>query len=112
FSTQARLKRGDSRVRLALHTVLRAAILFLLGIVVNGFPFFHLDHLRIYGVLQRIAICYLVVSLFYLWDRRVWTKVALFACLLIGYWILVRWVPVPGAGVPGRDISLLDRDQN
>jgi predicted acyltransferase len=62
--------------------------------------------------LQRIAICYLIVGLFYLWDRRVWTKVAVLAVALVGYWILVRWVPVPGAGVPGRDVAFLDKDQN
>jgi len=112
FSIRARLNRGDSRAKLAWHSLRRAAVLFVLGVVVNGFPSFHLDHLRFYGVLQRIAICYLVVSLFYLWDRRVWTKVALLVCLLIGYWILVCWVPVPGAGVPGRDIPLLDKNQN
>jgi predicted acyltransferase len=112
FSIQARLNRGDSRANLAWHTLWRAAALFFLGIVVNGFPNYHLDHLRFYGVLQRIAVCYLIVSLFYLWDRRVWTKIALLVCLLFGYWILVRWVPVPGAGVPGRDIPLLDKDQN
>ncbi len=112
FSIRARLNRGDSRAKLARHALLRAAILFLLGIVVNGFPYYHLDHLRFYGVLQRIAVCYLAVSLFYLWDRRVWTKAALLVCVLIGYWILVRWVPVPGAGVPGRDIPLLDKNQN
>jgi predicted acyltransferase len=112
FSTQARLNRGDSRAKLAWHSLWRASVLFLLGIVVNGFPYFQLDHLRFYGVLQRIAACYLIVSLFYLWDRRVWTKAALLVCLLIGYWILVRWVPVPGAGVPRRDIPLLDKNQN
>ncbi len=112
FSTDARLKRGGSRAMLAWHTVRRAVILFLLGIVVNGFPYFHLDHLRFYGVLQRIAICYLIVSLFYLWDRRVWTKIGLLVCVLLGYWILVRWVPVPGAGMPGRDVPFLDKDQN
>ena len=112
FSIQARLNRGDSRAKIAWRSLRRAAVLFLLGIVVNGFPYFHLDHLRFYGVLQRIAICYLVVSLFYLWDRRVWTKAALLVCVLLGYWILVRWVPVPGAGVPGRDIPLLDKNQN
>ncbi len=112
FSTEARLKRGDSRAKLAWHTLRRAVILFLLGIVVNGFPYFHLHHLRIYGVLQRIAICYLVVSLFYLWDRRVWTKAAVLAAVLIGYWILVRWVPVPEAGIPSRDIPFLDMNQN
>jgi predicted acyltransferase len=112
FSIQSRLSRGDSRGKIAWRSLRRAAVLFSLGIVVNGFPYFHLDHLRFYGVLQRIAVCYLVVSLFYLWDRRVWTKAALLVCLLIGYWILVCWVPVPGAGMPGRDIPLLDKNQN
>ena len=112
FSTEARLRRGDSRTKLAWHAVRRAAILFALGVFTNGFPHFHLEHLRIYGVLQRIAVCYLVVALLYLWDRRVWTKVALLVCLLVGYWVLVRWVPVPGAGVPGRDVPFLDKNQN
>jgi predicted acyltransferase len=112
FSTEARLRRGDSRTKLAGHAVLRAVILFALGVFSNGFPHFHLQHLRIYGVLQRIAVCYLVVALLYLWDRRVWTKVVLLVCLLVGYWALVRWVPVPGAGVPGRDVPFLDKDQN
>ena len=112
FSCQARLARGATRAQLAWHTAQRAAILFLLGIVVNGFPSFDLEHLRIYGVLQRIAICYLIVGLFYLWDRRVWTKVLVLVVALGGYWGLVRFVPVPGAGVPGRDIPFLDKDQN
>ena len=103
FAFESRLARGATRAQLAWHTLRRAAILFLLGIVVNGFPFFELDHLRIYGVLQRIAVCYLVVGLFYLWDQRVWTKVAALVVALVGYWILLRRVPVPGAGIPGRD---------
>jgi predicted acyltransferase len=112
FSTEARLRRGDSRAKLAGHAVLRAVILFVIGVLANGFPHFHLQHWRIYGVLQRIAICYLIVALLYLWDRRAWTKVLLLVCLLAGYWALVRWVPVPGAGMPGRDVPFLDRNQN
>ena len=77
FSIEARLKRGDSRAKLAWHSLRRAAVLYMLGVLVNGFPHYHLAHLRFYGVLQRIAVCYLIVSLLYLWDRRVWTKVAL-----------------------------------
>ena len=46
FSTEARLRRGDSRAKLAWHTARRAGILFAFGVVVNGFPQFHLDHLR------------------------------------------------------------------
>jgi predicted acyltransferase len=112
FAFDARMARGVTRAAVAWHTVRRAGILFLLGIVVNGFPFFKLDHLRIYGVLQRIALCYLAVGLFYVWDKRVWTKMAAIGALLVGYWILLRWVPVPGAGMPGRGIPFLDPDQN
>jgi hypothetical protein len=31
---------------------------------------------------------------------------------LVGYWILMRWVPVPGFGLPGRDIPLFDPTRN
>jgi len=112
FAFDARLARGATRTELTWHTLKRAAILFMLGIVLNGFPFFVLAHLRIYGVLQRIAFCYLLVGLFYLWDRRVWTKLAVLAALMLSYWALLRWVPVTGAGLPGRDIAFLDPDQN
>ena len=98
--------------RLARHTIIRAVVLILFGIIVNSFPFFHLDHMRFYGVLQRIAVCYLVVGLFYLWDQRASTKwIALAACL-VGYWVLVRWVPIPGVGMPGRDVPFMDMTQN
>ena len=112
FSFDSRLSRGVSKSSLVIHTFRRFVILFLLGLVVNGFPYFHLSTLRIYGVLQRIAICFLLASLLYLWDRGVASKIALVVAALAGYWILMRWVPVPGYGLPGRDIPLLDKDAN
>ena len=112
FAFEGRLARGASRVSLAWRTARRAAVLFALGVVVNGFPEFELDHLRIYGVLQRIAICYLLAGILYLCDRRVWTIVTIVGLALAGYWALVRWVPVPGAGLPGQDVPFLDKNQN
>jgi predicted acyltransferase len=112
FAFHARMRRGATRGQLAWHTVKRAVILFLLGMIVNGFPFFEMAHMRVYGVLQRIAVCYLVVGLLYVWDQRVWTKVAGVVVALVGYWILLRWVPVPGAGMPGRDIPFMDIRMN
>ena len=112
FAFDARLARGATRAKLAWHTVQRAAVLILLGIVVNSFPFFQLPHMRFYGVLQRIAICYLVVGLFYLWDNRAWTKVVALVVALVGYWVVVRWVPIPGVGMPGRDVPFMDMTQN
>jgi predicted acyltransferase len=112
LATEARLAKGATRTALAWRTVKRACLLLLFGFVVNNFPYFEWDEMRFYGVLQRIAICYLLVSLFYLFDKRVWTKVLLLAVVLLGYWALVQWVPVPGAGVPGRDVPFLDKDLN
>ncbi len=112
FAFEARLAKGARKAQLATHTVIRAVVLICLGIIVNSFPFFHLDHMRFYGVLQRIGICYLVVGLFYLYDQRAWTKVAALVAALVGYWVLVRWVPVPGWGTPGQDLKFMDVDRN
>jgi predicted acyltransferase len=122
FSTESRLARGVTRASLFAHTVRRAVIIFLLGLVVNSAPFFRLSTMRYYGVLPRIALCYLVVATLYIWIRRpagsaagqptVWDKVGLLVACLVGYWILMRFVSVPGFGMPGRDVPLLDHDGN
>ena len=112
FAFDARLAKGASRTQLAKHTAIRAVVLILFGIVVNNFPFFYPAHMRFYGVLQRIAVCYLVVGLFYLWDQRASTKWLALAASLAGYWILVRWMPIPGVGMPGRDVPFMDVTQN
>jgi predicted acyltransferase len=112
FAFDARRAKGTPPMQLAKHTVIRAIVLILFGIFVNSFPFFHLDHMRFYGVLQRIGVCYLVVGLFYLWDQRASTKWIALAFCLVGYWVLVRWVPIPGVGMPGRDVPFMDMTQN
>ncbi len=112
FAFESRLGRGTSRRSLFSHTVRRTIFLFLLGLVVNGFPYFPWHTLRIYGVLQRIAICYLLASALYLWDRKAASKIAIIAVALLGYWVLLRWVPVPGFGLPGRNIPLFDPHAN
>lgn len=94
------------------HILRRFVFLVLLGLVVNGFPYFHLETLRIYGVLQRIAVCYLLAALLQLLTDRIAPRLALLAVALAGYWILLRWVPVPGHGVPGKDFPLLDPNIN
>jgi predicted acyltransferase len=90
----------------------RSVILFLLGLVVNGFPLFHLSTLRIYGVLQRTAICFLLASLIYLWNSKAWVSVTITVAALLSYWFLMRWVPIPGLGVPTHDVALLDPNSN
>lgn len=77
----------------------RTAMIFLLGIFLNAFPN-HLDFstLRIFGVLQRIAVCYFFGALFFLTTRA---RTQFFICmgLLISYWLIMTLIPVPGYGV-------------
>ena len=74
-------------------------------------------HLRLYGVLTRIALCYLVVGLICLVTLRARVLLAIAAGLLAGYWVLLRFVPVPlmtvpGFGVPTHAIPILDPERN
>lgn len=108
YSTEARRAHGDGRGTLLGHAVSRSVVLFLFGIVVNNFPLFHLDTMRVYGVLQRIALCYLVLATAYVYGLRWRGALTLAAGALVGYWLLLRFVPVPGFGLPVRDVPLLD----
>jgi predicted acyltransferase len=112
FSFSSRMKRGASRRDLLLHVLWRGAALFAIGLFLNGFPnHYQLASWRIYGVLQRIAICYVISSILVLWSERRGWIVAVIGCLA-GYWVLMRFVPVPGFGVPTHDMPLLDPDRN
>lgn len=112
LSTEARLAQGATKQSLFLHTVRRTVIIFLLGLLVNSFPHFNLHTLRIYGVLPRIAICYFIVATLYLISPGWRSKLVLAVAAVVGYFVLMRWVPVPGLGMPGRDIPFLDPDRN
>src|SRR5271156_155757 len=112
LSLQSRIARGDSKKTLALHILRRSAIIFALDVFFNDFPHFHSSHLRIYGVLTRIALCYLCAGLICLVTQRADRLLAICSILLLGYWALMRFVPVPGFGVPTHDIPLLDPDRN
>lgn len=111
LSFRSRLKRGDSKGSLVLHTLKRSAILFALGLFISSYPHFHLATFRIPGVLQRIAVVYFIAALLTLYVNT-YGRIVIAACLLAGYWLLMRFVPVPGYGVPGVDVPLLHPDWN
>jgi predicted acyltransferase len=113
FSFAARLHRGESRPRIMRHVFIRTLLLIVIGLLVNVSPIIGLDvHTwRIYGVTQRIALCYFAAAILVLWTNRRTQAIALGACL-IGYWALLRFVPVPGLGVPGHNIPFMDPERN
>lgn len=111
FSFRSRLARGESRQAILAHTAARSAILFVIGLALNGLVAVELGRWRIPGVLQRIAIVYCAAALITLFSTTR-GQVAWLVALLAGYWILMRYVPVPGYGVPGSNVPLLHPDGN
>ena len=113
FSFAKRREKGDSRRQILLHVFVRSLLLIAIGLFVNASPFIGVDYhaLRFEGVTQRIALCYFAAAILELWSDRRGQVIAVAACLF-GYWALLRFVPVPGLGVPGRDIPFMDPNQN
>ncbi|HMQ46937.1 MAG TPA: DUF5009 domain-containing protein [Saprospiraceae bacterium] len=81
--------------RLALYGLIALA----LGMAAIGFSYYDFSHLRIPGVLQRIALVYCACAFIFLntnWKGQIYWGIG----LLLGYWVLMRFVPVPGGLAP------------
>jgi predicted acyltransferase len=113
YSFAARLEHGEAKKKIFLHAIKRSLILIAIGLLVNASPIYGLDvHTwRLEGVTQRIGLCYFFAAILELWTGRRGQLIALLGCL-VGYWALLRFAPVPGAGIPGRDIPFMDQVQN
>jgi predicted acyltransferase len=113
YSFAARLQRGESRKQILFHAFMRSLILIAIGLFVNASPIVELDlHTwRFEGVTQRIALCYFAAAILVLWSNRRGVWIAIFTCL-VGYWALLRFVPVPGLGLPGHNVPFMDPDRN
>jgi len=97
----------------------RGLMIVLVGLLLNAFPFFwwgkiagnpdptfwqrvvyRAQHLRFAGVLQRIGIAYMFSALLTL-RTTLRQQIAIIAALLIGYWLAMTLIPVPGTGTIG-----------
>ena len=93
------LKKGVSNSFLHKKILSRTVKIFLLGLFLWLWPKFNFDGIRYAGVLQRIALVYMVISLMFLhlnWKN--WAKVSVL--ILVAYYIIMAFVPVPGIGAP------------
>lgn len=77
--------------------ITRGLLLYGIGIIYYGGIDQGIDQIRLVGVLQRIAICYLVAGLLFCTFGVRGLAVAC-ASLLVGYWALMTFMPVPGVG--------------
>ena len=76
----------------------RSLLLFALGLVYYGAVSESWPDIRLLGVLNRIALCYLFTSLLFL-NLRLPGLIVAFVAILAGYWALMTFVPVSGIGV-------------
>jgi predicted acyltransferase len=90
-----RVESGRTTRDLYLKIIKRTLIIFAIGLFLNGFPYFGLAEYRIPGVLQRIAVCYFFASIIFL-NAKVRTQLVITIALLLGYWLLLKFVPAPG----------------
>jgi predicted acyltransferase len=65
--------------------------------MILAFVFEDFKEVRIPGVLQRIAIVYMIVSILYATTNTT-TQIIIGLVCLLGYWALMALVPVPGVG--------------
>jgi predicted acyltransferase len=121
LSREARRERGASERELIVQTIRRGAIIILLGLLMSGFPYaafrtplwpgaifdsatpqLDIAHWRFTGVLNRIGVCYIAAALL---TRRtsVRAQVLTIAALLVGYWLALTLISVPGQGAPVLD---------
>jgi len=129
LSLSARRARGDDDRALVKQILRRGIIIYLLGFAMAMFPFYQwgviqslpnatpwdrvlyrIEHVRILGVLPRIAIVYICAALLTL-KTNLRQQIIIIASLLFGYWFAMTLIPVPGENAIGA-LLLNTHDRN
>ena len=129
LSMSARRARGDDDSALVKQILRRGIIIYLLGFAMAMFPFYQwgtiaslpnatawdrivyrIEHVRLLGVLPRIAIVYIFAGLLTL-KTTLKQQIVIIATLLLGYWFAMTLIPVPGEGTIGAQL-LHTHDRN
>jgi predicted acyltransferase len=129
LSLSARRARGDDDSAVVKQILRRGIIIYLLGFAMAMFPFYQwgtiasipnatpwdrilyrIEHVRILGVLPRIAIVYMCAGLLTL-KMTLKQQIVIIATLLFGYWFAMTLIPVPGEHEIGA-VLLNTHDRN
>ncbi len=115
FSLDKQRRQGKKEGAIHWKVIRRGLTLFVLGLIYNGL-LDHLDfaHIRIPSVLARIGLAWMFAALIFMHTRWKWRAV-ITAIILIGYWLVARFIPAPDAAgadifsAQGSIIGYLDR---
>ena len=102
-----RLDAGDASGPLQKKLLIMAAKIFLLGLFLALWPEFNFSELRWPGVLQRIALVFVVCGFLFLNTNRK-QLITISIIILLLYWVIMVFIPVPGIGFP--DLSMPDKN--
>lgn len=80
----------------------RGAKLVGIGLFLGLFPFFNFAEMRVPGVLQRIGLVFMITSALFLYANKK-QIILTFSVLMIGYWLAMTLIPIPGIGAPNLD---------
>ncbi len=75
----------------------RSLTIYALSLILNLIPKFDFQHLRFLGVLPRIAIVFFICTVIFIKTSRK-TQVWIFWIILIAYYFIMNFIPVPGVG--------------
>jgi predicted acyltransferase len=102
FSAALLLYLLEKKTAAAITAAVSAATVLVFYFAGAEILWYNFSTMRIPGVLQRIAVCYLIVSLIFLHTN--WKQQAIISVvLLLLYWIVMTVIPVPGC-----DITTID----
>ena len=94
-----RIEANAPRKSLYHKIIIRSVNIYLLGLFLWLWPEFDFGAIRWTGVLQRISVVFLACALIFL--NTSWkTQIKIGAIILLLYWIIVAYLPVPGTGIP------------
>ena len=115
FSTKKRLQLGQTKKQIYKHAFTRLIILILLGFLLanRGIQNFDFGNYRYTHVLMRIGIGWFFATIIYL-NTKTRGQIIWFIGLLLGYWAIIKLIPVPGYGAgvmtpEGNFAGYLDR---
>jgi len=95
FAYNKRLEAGVKASSMYQKIIFRSLKIFAVGIFLALYPQFNFEELRIAGVLQRIAIVFLVCSILFL-NTKWKTQAIIGTVILIVYWLAMTLIPTPG----------------
>lgn len=104
FSYAKMQEKGKTRGQIYWKIFRRGLILVIFGLIYNGLFKFHWADLRFWSVLARIGLAWMFAALLFI-NAKPSARAVVSVVLLVGYWLLLRFIPAPDAPVGADPFS-------